>query len=155
MTNSPYARKVFLVLAVLVFAVSACRTSSTTDSQTLSPPTTPSSTQNTYQILTIDEFAEIITNEADQYTIVNVHIPYEGEVAETDLHIPFNDVEALTSALPDKNAPIVLYCRSGRMSEEASLALTELGYTQVWDVPGGMNAWTASGRELLMSRNDS
>ena len=155
MTNSPYARKVFLVLAVLALAVSACSPSNTTDSQTLSPPTNPSNTQNTYQILTIDEFAEIITNEADQYTIVNVHIPYEGEVAETDLHIPFNDVEALTSALPDKNAPIVLYCRSGRMSEEASLALTELGYTKVWDVPGGMNAWTASGRELLMSRNDT
>jgi phage shock protein E len=149
MTNSPYYHKAFLVLAVLVFTVSACSTSNTSDSQTLSSPTTPSSTQNTYRTLTIDEFAAIITNESDQYTIVNVHIPYEGEVAETNMHIPYNDIEALTSALPDKNAPIILYCRSGRMSEEASLALTELGYIQVWDVPGGMNAWRESGRELL------
>ena len=64
------------------------------------------------------------------------------------MQIPYNDIEALTSALPDKNAPIILYCRSGRMSEEASRALVELGYTQIWDVPGGMNAWQASEREL-------
>lgn len=150
MTSSSYFHRAFpIVLTVLVLSVSACSVSNPTLSQTTSSPTNPSSTQNTYRTLTIDEFAEIITDEPDQYTIVNVHIPYEGEVAETDLHIAYNDIEALTSALPDKNAPIILYCRSGRMSEEASLALTELGYTQVWDVPGGMNAWRESGRELL------
>lgn len=149
MTNASYSHNVFLVLAALVFTVSACSASNATDSQTPSSPTNSSSTPNNYRTRTIDEFAEIVANEPEQYTIVNVHIPYEGEVAETDMHIPYNDIEALTSALPDKNAPIILYCRSGRMSEEAGRALVELGYTQVWDVPGGMNAWHESGRELL------
>ena len=67
----------------------------------------------------------------------------------TDAFVPYDDLDALTAALPDKNAPIILYCRSGRMSEEASLALLDLGYTQLWDVPGGMNAWQASGRDLI------
>lgn len=149
MTNSSYYHKVFFVLAALVFTVSACSVPNATDTQMSSPPTNPSITQNNYRTLTIDEFAEIIANEPEQYAIVNVHIPYEGEVAETDIYIPYNDIEALASALPDKNAPIILYCRSGRMSEEAVRALAELGYTQVWDVPGGMNAWHESGRELL------
>lgn len=121
-------------------------------SETSSDPTmviTPST--GSYQTLTINEFASIVANESDQYTIVNVHIPYEGEVAETDLSIPYNDIEALTRALPDPNAPIILYCRSGRMSQEASRALIDLGYTQLWDVPGGMIAWESSGRELLNS----
>lgn len=148
MTNSSYYCKVFLVLATLVFTVSGCTGSNATDFQTPSPPTNPSSTLTAYRTLTIDEFAEIITNESEQYTIVNVHIPFEGEIDETDLSVPYNDLEALTTALPDKNAPIILYCRSGRMSEEASRALVELGYTQIWDVPGGMNAWQASEREL-------
>lgn len=99
--------------------------------------------------MTIDEFANIVAEESDEYTIVNVHIPYEGEVAETDMSIAYNDIAALSSALPDKNAPIILYCRSGRMSEEASRALIEFGYTNLYDVPGGMNAWQNSGRDLL------
>ena len=53
------------------------------------------------------------------------------------------------SILPDKDAPIVLYCRSGSMSEQASRELIERGYTQVYDVPGGMNAWRSSGRDLV------
>ena len=59
--------------------------------------------------------------------------------------IPYNDINALTAALPDKNALIILYCRSGRMSKEASETLLKLGYTQVWDVEGGMNAWKEAG----------
>ena len=35
------------------------------------------------------------------------------------------------------------------MSQEASEVLLGLGYTNISDVPGGMNAWTASGRELI------
>ncbi|MBZ0309300.1 MAG: hypothetical protein K8I82_24760, partial [Anaerolineae bacterium] len=102
-----------------------------------------------YQTLTIEEFADILDHHGGDYTIVNVHIPYQGEVPATDLHIPYNDIEALTSALPDKDAPIILYCRSGSMSAEASQVLSELGYTQIWDVSGGMNSWVSSGRELL------
>jgi len=105
------------------------------------------------QTLTIDEFSTILESESDDYTVVNVHIPYEGEVLNTDLQVAFDDVEALTNALPDRNAPIILYCRSGRMSQEASETLLELGYTNLWDVPGGMNAWTASGRTLLYAES--
>lgn len=102
-----------------------------------------------YQTLTVDAFADILANNADDYTIINVHIPYAGEIEGTDANIAFNDLDALLAALPDRNAPVILYCRSGNMSEQASRALLEQGYTQVWDVPGGMNAWQASGRALI------
>ncbi len=126
-----------LVLAVLLVIASGCTTS------------TSESGAAEVQTLTIDAFADILANQSDAYTVINVHIPYEGEVEETDAHIPYNDLDALTAALPDKDAPIILYCRSGRMSAEASEELVELGYTQVWDVPGGMNAWADSGREII------
>lgn len=116
-------------------------------------PPIPSSEAD-YGTITIDEFAAAL-DQPDMYTVINVHIPYEGEVPNTDDQIPYNDIDALTVALPDQNAPIILYCLSGRMSEEASHALVALGYTNVVDVPGGMNAWTASGRDLLMSESGS
>lgn len=101
-----------------------------------------------YQTMSIDAFAAAL-DQPDAYTVVNVHVPYEGEVPNTDLQIPYNDIDALTAALPNRNTPIILYCRSGRMSQEASEVLLGLGYTNISDVPGGMNAWTASGRELI------
>src|SRR5690606_22648332 len=100
------------------------------DAMSAAPPT------GVYQTLTVEQFADLLANGGNGYTIVNVHIPYEGEIEGTDAHVSFNDLEALTAALPDRDAPIVLYCRSGRMSEIAAHALVDLGYTQVWDVPG-------------------
>ena len=49
----------------------------------------------------------------------------------------------------DKNAPIALYCRSGRMSADAGEQLLALGYTNVYDLHGGMIAWKESGRDIV------
>jgi rhodanese-related sulfurtransferase len=81
------------------------------------------------------------------FTLVNVHIPYAGELPQTDLFIPYDQIEAQSSKLPDKSAPIVLYCRSGRMSTDAAKALVKLGYTNVMELDGGMSAWESPGRE--------
>jgi len=84
------------------------------------------------------------------FTMINVHIPYEGELPQTDAFIPYNEVEANLSQLPvDKNARIILYCRSGRMSTEAAPILVKMGYTNVVEVDGGMQAWQAAGNELI------
>ena len=45
------------------------------------------------------------------------------------------------SNLPDKNAVVLVYCRSGRRSEEAARKLVNLGYVNVYDF-GGINDWT-------------
>lgn len=42
----------------------------------------------------------------------------------------------IVAVAPDKDTPIVLYCRSGRRSQIARQALLELGYTQVVDAGG-------------------
>jgi rhodanese-related sulfurtransferase len=146
----------FTILLFSVGALAACGSSDKEDKPTKEGTPLPTEVSNNagiqqgeYQTLTIDEFANIVENQADQYQIINVHIPYAGEVANTDANIPYNDLAALMAAIPDKNAPVILYCRSGNMSEQASHALIEQGYTQVWDVPGGMTAWQASGRKLV------
>ena len=55
--------------------------------------------------------------------------------------IPVNELEKRSSAeLPDKNAIILVYCRSGGRSANASRALVGQGYTQVYDF-GGIMDW--------------
>lgn len=83
------------------------------------------------------------------FTLVNVHTPFEGRIKGTDLEIPYNEIDKALARLPKaKNSPIVLYCRSDRMSEIAARRLVELGYTRVFNVVGGMVAWEEAGYPL-------
>ncbi|MDX6379809.1 MAG: hypothetical protein QOI57_833 [Rubrobacteraceae bacterium] len=91
---------------------------------------------------------EAMLNNKD-FTLVNTHIPFEGNIPGTDLSIPYNEIDQNLGLLPtDKNAKIVLYCRSGRMSAEAAETLVKLGYTNIWDLAGGMIAWEDAGLPL-------
>ena len=84
------------------------------------------------------------------FTLVNVKTPYIGEIPGTDLYIPYDQLVARTAELPQAHdAKILVYCRSGAESAEAAQTLLDLGYTNVWNLDGGMNAWTASGRSLV------
>jgi rhodanese-related sulfurtransferase len=87
---------------------------------------------------------------AKNFTLLNVKTPYIGEIAGTDLYIPYAQLQARASELPaDKTARIVVYCRSGNESAIAAQTLIDLGYTSIDNLDGGMNAWTASGHQLV------
>jgi rhodanese-related sulfurtransferase len=84
------------------------------------------------------------------FTLLNVKTPYVGEIAGTDLYIPYDQLAARASELPkDKAAPIVVYCRAGNESALAVKTLLSLGYTQIQELAGGMEAWTADGGRLI------
>ncbi len=82
------------------------------------------------------------------FVFINVHIPFAGNIAKTDLSVPYDQIteSAYLVQLPtNKDAKIVLYCRSGRMSAIAAEALVKLGYTNIWELKGGMVDWEQAG----------
>jgi rhodanese-related sulfurtransferase len=88
-----------------------------------------------------------------QFPLINVHIPYEGEIEKTDANIPYNEIEKIVDKLPsDKSAMVVLYCRSGRMSRETTEALVTLGYTNVWNLDRGMVGWKEAGFRIVTKK---
>ncbi len=93
-----------------------------------------------------DAFAQRI--DAPGVVTINVHTPDEGSIAGTDLTIAFDRI-AMSDELPDDlSTPLAVYCRSGNMSADAVDDLEILGYTDIAELDGGFNAWTAAGRPL-------
>ena len=99
--------------------------------------------KNTYRQVTAKEAASLMETE-ENYIILDVRT--ETEYAEK--HIP-NAVcipnETIGTSeipeLPDKGQLILVYCRSGNRSKQASEKLAALGYTNVVEF-GGINGWT-------------
>jgi len=54
----------------------------------------------------------------------------------------------IETAIPDKQAPIVLYCGGGFRSVLAADALQQMGYTNVISMDGGIRAWREAGYAL-------
>jgi len=122
-----------LVFACFVLVIAAC---------------SPEGNSASWGNITVDELRTMMA-EGDP-VLVNVHIPFEGDLPDTDASIRFDEIANHLDELPaEKGANIVLYCRSGRMSEEAAGVLASLGYTNVFNLKGGFRAWEAAGYDLL------
>lgn len=99
------------------------------------------------------DFAAYLDAEPDA-ALLNVHVPYEGHIPDTDDFVPFEEIDDWDGLPSDLSDPIALYCQSGRMSGIAADTLADLGYTAVVDLEGGMNAWQDSGLPLVRGVQD-
>jgi len=102
----------------------------------------------TYVDITPDELAAMLKNK--DFLFINVHIPYAGEIEQTDLFLPYDQAAQQIDQLPaDKNAKIVVYCRSDRMSRISVEEWVKAGYTNLYNLDGGFEAWEEAGYELV------
>lgn len=142
-------RSQMVVLVILVMAASACG-SEAEDLESASAGAAPamSSAPSATVLLEPADFAASIA-EPSRFT-VNVHVPDEGAISGTDAAIPYDRIDDRAADLPrDTGTPLAVYCKSGRMSALAGVALRQLGYTDIVELEGGMDAWSAEGYSAL------
>lgn len=108
----------------------------------LSSCTTHGDHVNSYRQISMDEAVEMMKKESG-YIILDVRRPdeyAEGHIPGA-INLPNEDIgTAEIPKLPDKAQLILVYCRSGRRSKEASEKLVKLGYTNIVEF-GGILDW--------------
>jgi rhodanese-related sulfurtransferase len=148
---------ILFMISLSLFGMTACgggeggapTGESATGGEETSTPTTENTTERegsgvplTYEQITPEAAKALMDTEQD-YVIIDARTEAEfaeGHIAGAIL-IPEYEIAARAEGeLPDKDALILVYCRSGRRSKIASEALVALGYTNVKEF-GGIIDW--------------
>ncbi|MDD4763228.1 MAG: rhodanese-like domain-containing protein [Sphaerochaetaceae bacterium] len=119
-----------ILLIVIVFVSCAAKTNDT-------------STQGTYKKISAQKAKEMMEAHPDAIILdVRTSSEYaEGHIQNATL-LPNETISATQrpGMLPDLDAMILVYCRSGNRSAQAAKKLVALGYTSVYDF-GGIGGW--------------
>jgi rhodanese-related sulfurtransferase len=133
--------KIAWLLLVFILTLPLCYGCSTAE-----PETTPP----VFEDITAEAADELIReNEANpDFMIIDVRTPEEyaeGHIADSAL-IDFytEDFEEQIGQL-DREGKYLVYCRSGNRSSRALSVMEELGFEEVYNMLGGIGAWTAAG----------
>jgi rhodanese-related sulfurtransferase len=138
-----------LSILILMLILSACQSSADLTSATATQELgkTVEVEGGSYKNISVSELQILLENK--DFTLVNVHIPFDGNLPKTDISTPYDTIAQNLDKLPgDKTAKIVLYCRSGRMSAIAAQDLVHFGYTNILNLDGGMAAWEQEGQTI-------
>jgi molybdopterin/thiamine biosynthesis adenylyltransferase/rhodanese-related sulfurtransferase len=102
----------------------------------------------------VSEAAEII-DAVERPVLVDVREKYEWDEGHVPgaMHVPRGYLELrIENAVPDRSAPVLLYCAGGTRSVLAARTLQEMGYSDVRSLKGGFTAWKDAGLPFVVPR---
>lgn len=110
----------------------------------LPSPNAMTQTQDAIPAMTVQELQELRAS-GTPFTLLDVREPFEREIAIIDMedveHIPLGQIGERMEELP-RDKKLVVHCKSGGRSAKAVGLLREAGFDDVWNVTGGINAWS-------------
>ena len=94
-----------------------------------------------YQKISTEEAYEMMVSQEVVVVDVRTREEYDGGHIPNAILVPNESIgDDMPEALPDKEATLLIYCRSGRRSKEASEKLLKLGYKSIYEF-GGVIDW--------------
>ncbi len=125
-------KRFLLILFVLTIILTGCVNVDTKNND---------SEEASYKKISAEDAKKIIDSE--DVIVLDVRTPeeYKEGHIENSVLLPVNDIkDKAGEVLTDKDAKILVYCRSGNRSATAAKELIEMGYTDVYDF-GGIMSW--------------
>ena len=125
----------FAALAALLALLAGCTLSKT------KKDTEDVAEKAAYHKISAEEAYEMMASQEVVVVDVRTREEYDGGHIENAVLVPNESIGSeLPEALPDKEATLLIYCRSGRRSKDAAQKLLALGYQSVYDF-GGVIDW--------------
>lgn len=107
--------------------------------------------QNNYTQLNATEFEKAIATDSVQILDVRTKAEFNSGYIKNALQANWNDAAEFEHRIGfmNKSKPVYVYCLAGARSNAAALKLREWGFTQVFELKGGINAWKSSNKMLV------
>ena len=134
-----------VLMLVVALGVTAC-----SSEETASPAETGAAMDATWQTVDVQTAYEALSSNADAQ-IVDVREPVEWAetgVPEGAALIPLGDLESAGASELATDQPVYVICRTGNRSQTGSDILVGLGFSQVYNVDGGITAWLDAGQPV-------
>ena len=109
-----------------------------------------SCTAQTKTNLTADEFEKAVAKDSVQILDVRTPGEYAGGHIKNTLLANWNDATEFERRISyvDKNKPVYVYCLAGGRSAAAAAKMRAMGFKNVYELQGGINAWKAGNKNL-------
>ena len=131
-------RRVLLLVSALALFLSACGGATATGSVDLVVPSAA---------------ADVISDAPSGLVVLDIRTPEEfnaGALPDA-INLDFYETDFRNRlAELDKDVPYVMYCNSGNRSATAADMMEELGFTEVYEIDGGIQAWAQAGGALAL-----
>ena len=125
-------KRILIIIAVVAIIFTGCSIMNNKE---------PDTKDTIYKKISAEDAKVIIDSEDVIILDVRTQEEYNGGHIENAVLLPVTDIkDKAGEILTDKDAKILVYCRSGNRSATASKELISMGYTNVYDF-GGISSW--------------
>ncbi|MCL5069362.1 MAG: rhodanese-like domain-containing protein [Actinobacteria bacterium] len=120
-----------------------------TSTQTSSQEVASTVSQDTIKNVSADEVFDMLKDK-NKYFLLDVRNKneYTEGHLENSILIPVNELEKRISEI-STDKPIIVYCKSGNRSTQAAQILAKSGFTQIYNMTGGITEWIAKGYPVV------
>ena len=124
----------FLFFAILTLVIVSCNNAQKTNEKVMTQTIEVVAPKAMYEILLKDPSAQLVdVRTKDEFAVS--HLKDAQNICVTD-----NDFKQKVAFL-DRSKPVYVYCKKGGRSAQASKILKQMGFTKIFDLPGGITNW--------------